>query len=190
LLDAAGAERDSESMEIWTIEVLDGQFSADVWSQSHREHLVEAAVTHGARDWRWVTRDWGLILELGFADVDDWLRFRATPAVQAALDAVPDPVNGLYIYSGPGGSSGVRHRRRPRPKPAAGAAERPLPVEPLLAAPEPFLRPPANEVAAAPPQPVAFRLALAGLSQPLGAEWPKRNRLPAGPITHRAQHGA
>ncbi|TQS44851.1 hypothetical protein [Cryptosporangium phraense] len=135
-------------MEIWTIEVLDGQFSADVWSASHREHLDEAAVTHGAKDWRWVRRDWGLILELEFADEADWLRFRATPAVQAALDAVPDPVNGLFVYSGPGGSSGVRSPRRPRPIPAAGAAEIPVPVEPpLRSAPEPMLRPPANAVA-------------------------------------------
>src|SRR5690349_1209612 len=115
-------------MEIWTIEVLDGQFSANVWSDSHREQLVEAAVTHGARDWRWVSRDWGLIFEFEFEDEAAWLRFRATPAVQAALDAVPDPVNGLFVYNGPGGSSGSMHRRRPRPRPAAGAA--PLPVSP------------------------------------------------------------
>ena len=115
-------------MEIWTIEIVDGQFSADVWFESHRDYLVEAAVTHGAQDWRWVSRDWGAILELEFADEEGWLRFRATLAVQAALDAVPDPVNGLFIYSGPGGSSGIKSRRRPRPKPAAGAA--PLPESP------------------------------------------------------------
>jgi hypothetical protein len=140
-----GAEGDSRRMEIWTIEIVDGQFSADVWFVSHREYLIEAALTHGAQDWRWVPRDWGAILELEFTDEEDWLRFRATPAVQASLDAVPDPVNGLYIYNGPGGSSGVYQRRRPRPKPAAGAA--PLPVSPevlLMASPEAVLRPPAN----------------------------------------------
>jgi hypothetical protein len=135
-------------MEIWTIEVLDGQFSADVWSESHREHLVEAAVTHGAKDWRWVRRDWGLVLEVEFDDVDDWVRFRATPAVTAALDAVPDPVNGLFIYLGPGGSSGKRARRRPKPRPAAGAAEIPTPTPPpIRATPTPHLRPPANTIA-------------------------------------------
>jgi hypothetical protein len=137
-------------MEIWTIEILDGRFSADVWSASHREHLVEAAVTHGAKDWRWVRRDWGLVLELEFDDVDDWLRFRATPAVKAALDAVPDPVNGLFIYLGPGGSSGAHARRRPKPRPAAGAAELPVSEEPLLLAmPEAYLRPAANDLRAA-----------------------------------------
>jgi hypothetical protein len=134
-------------MEYWTIEILDGQFSADMWSAAHREHLVEAAVTHGAKDWRWVRRDWGLILELEFVDEADWLRFRATPAVRAALDAVPDPVNGLYIYSGPGGGSSARLPRGPRPRPAAGAAELPVTPEVLLrACPEAHLNPPANAV--------------------------------------------
>ena len=32
--------------------------------------------------------------------------FRRLPAVQAALDAVPDPIGGLLIYPGRGGGSG------------------------------------------------------------------------------------
>jgi hypothetical protein len=115
-------------MEIWTIEILDGRFSASWWAQSHREALVEAAVTHGAQSWRWVDCGWGLAFELEFPDESDWLRFRATPAVQAALDATPDPVNGVHTYRGPGGSSGVGEPRRPRPRPVAGAAELPVPA--------------------------------------------------------------
>jgi hypothetical protein len=49
--------------------------------------------------------------------------------VRAALDAVPDPVNGLLIYPGRGGSSGRVQPRRPRPIAGAGAA--PLPEEPV-----------------------------------------------------------
>jgi hypothetical protein len=41
---------------------------------------------------------------------------------------VPDPINGLLVYPGRGGSAGATHPRRPRPPLGAGAA--PLPVEP------------------------------------------------------------
>jgi len=118
-------------VEFWTIEVLGGSFSARAWQRAHREALVEAALTHGAQDWRWVVRGWGVILELAFPDEAQWLRFRGTPAVRAALDAVPDPVSGLLVYSGRGGSSAAGIPRSPRPRPLAGAA--------ALLAPEPRL---------------------------------------------------
>ena len=47
----------------------------------------------------------------------------------AALDAAPDPVNGLIIYRGRGGSSGSRWPRRRGPKPSAGAMELAEPAE-------------------------------------------------------------
>ena len=123
-------------MEFWTIEVADGaSLSAQRWKDAHGERLVEAALTHGAKEWAWVTRGWGVLLELGFADESDWLRFRATAAVRAALDAVPDPVNGLLVYAGRGGASGAGVVRRPRPVLGSGAAALPEPE------PEP-LRPP------------------------------------------------
>jgi hypothetical protein len=52
--------------------------------------------------------------------------------VRAALDAVPDPVNGLLVYRGRGGGAGAGTRRRPRPFAGAGAVElpEPAPVEP------------------------------------------------------------
>jgi len=115
-------------MEFWTIEVMDGSSSpASRWRDAYGENLVEAALTHGAQEWNWVSRAWGVLLEVGFRDEADWLRFRATPAVRAALDAVPDPVNGLLVYSGRGGSSAAGVPRRPRPAPMQGGAELPEP---------------------------------------------------------------
>jgi hypothetical protein len=120
-------------MEFWTIEVLDGQaLSAEQWRQAHGEHLIEAALTNRAHEWAWVSRGWGVLLEVGFLDEVDWLRFRASSAVQAALDAVPDPVNGLLVYSGRGGSSAAPVLRRPRRPRGAGAAALPVPdAEPM-----------------------------------------------------------
>jgi hypothetical protein len=72
------------------------------------------------------------LFEIAFASDERWEVFRDLPAVRAALDAVPDPINGLLIYPGRGGSSGRTQPRRPRPIAGAGAA--PLPEEdtPLL----------------------------------------------------------
>lgn len=136
-MQGRGTEADAGStMEFWTIEVGNGPISsAERWRDGHGESLVEAALTHGAQEWSWVIRDWGVLLEVAFNEEADWLRFRSTAAVRAALDAVPDPVNGLLVYSGRGGSSAapvIRHPRRPR---GAGAAALPEPE------PDP-LRPP------------------------------------------------
>lgn len=110
-------------VEYWTIEVLDAEYAAAaMWRTAYGERLAETAVTHGAKEWGWVTRDWGVIFEVAFADEADWLHFRATPAVCAALDAVPDPVNGLLVYSGRGGSSAADVPRRPRLSPLCGGA--------------------------------------------------------------------
>jgi hypothetical protein len=114
-----------------SIEVMNGAFPATRWKDAHSPFLIEAALTHGARDWSWLQRDWGVILEVAFDDEGAWGRYRQLPAVQAALDAVPDPVNGLLIYSGRGGSSGRVVPRRPRPRAGAGAAALPTPVEEL-----------------------------------------------------------
>jgi hypothetical protein len=70
--------------------------------------------------------------EVAFADVDVWSVFGRLPGVQAALDAVPDPVNGLLIYPGRGGSAGAGDRRRPRPHLGAGAAPMPEEPEPII----------------------------------------------------------
>ena len=52
-----------------------------------------------------------------------WEAFRALPAVRAALDGVPDPVNGLLIYRGRGGAAGGTKPRKPKPAPGAAALE-------------------------------------------------------------------
>jgi hypothetical protein len=113
-----------KGVDCWlTIEVSDGASAASSWRDAHEDSLIEAAVTHGARDWGWQTTAWGLVLEIEFTTEEARNRFRGLPAVRAALDAVPDPVNGLYVYPGRGGGAGALRPTRPRPTPAAGAIE-------------------------------------------------------------------
>ncbi len=115
-----------------SIEVLDGASSASLWAEAHGDSLIEAAFTGGASDWAWHRHTWGVVLELSFADEAAWDRFRALPAVDAALDAVPDPVSGLIVYRGRGGNAGRGVPRRPRPLIGSGAAALPLPMpEPI-----------------------------------------------------------
>ena len=116
-----------------SIEVLDGAASASLWAEAHGDVLVEAAFTGGATDWAWHRHTWGVVLELCFVDEAAWDRFRALPAVEAALDAVPDPVSGLICYRGRGGNAGRGEPRRGKPLTGSGAAALPLPVEWLLA---------------------------------------------------------
>ncbi len=111
-----------------SIEVFDGRFSASSWVTSYGDSLVEAAVSTGSTDWNWHSTSWGVVFELAFADQDDWERFRQLLVVQIALDAVPDPVGGLLIYRGRGGSSGTSKPRTTRPFAGAGAVALPMPV--------------------------------------------------------------
>jgi hypothetical protein len=62
-----------------------------------------------------------------FGTDTEWEAFRALPVVQAALDAVPDPVNGLLVYRGRGGGAGSVSPRRPRPSAGAGVMSLPEP---------------------------------------------------------------
>jgi hypothetical protein len=121
-------------MNWWSIEVLDGAFSASRWRDAHGSALIEAAIAHGARDWSWQWEPWGVILEIAFDADDAWSRYRQLPGVRAALDAVPDPINGLLVYPGRGGSAGASHPRRPRPPLGAGAAPLPIEPEPVIVA--------------------------------------------------------
>lgn len=122
-----------------SIEVLDGAFSARVWSEAHGDSLIEAALYHGVVDWTWNHLWWGSVLELEFADEASWELFRASPAVVAALDAVPDRLSGLLIYRGRGGTASPRQPRRPRPLSGAGAAALEFPREWTF---EPLAEPP------------------------------------------------
>jgi hypothetical protein len=114
--------------EWWSIEVFDSQIQAALrWKDSYRSALVESAITSGALEWAWIEHRNGVVFELCFADADRWEAFRSLPGVQAALDAAPDPVNGVLLYRGRGGGSGARQPRRPRPSAGAGAVELPEP---------------------------------------------------------------
>ncbi len=114
--------------EWWSVEVFHGEFRASRWQQSYSASLIESAISHGAVDWSWTEHPYGVVFEVCFADDAQWEAFRALPAVRAALDAVPDPVNGLLVYRGRGGGAGARHPRRPRPSvPGPGPLELPEP---------------------------------------------------------------
>ena len=113
----------------WSIEVFDADgVPASAWQRAYGQALTEAAITNGAAEWQWHHHAWGVLFEIAFADESRWPAFHDLPAVRAALDAAPDPVNGVLAYPGRGGSSG---RVRPRPITSAGAA--PIPTgEPLF----------------------------------------------------------
>lgn len=124
-------------MEWWSIEVLHGAFSAARWKQAHSSSLVESALANGAVDWVWHEHRWGVVFEVAFAEERQWEAFRALPGVQAALDAVPDPVAGLLVHRGRGGAAGRSAPRRPRPFAGADAVALPEPdPEPLEVAGE------------------------------------------------------
>jgi hypothetical protein len=119
--------------EWWSVEVFHGEFRASQWQDSYSASLIEAAISHGAVDWSWTQRPHGVVFEVCFTDEDRWETFRELPVVRAALDAVPDPVNGLLIYRGRGGGAGAGKPRRPKPTAGAGAAELPDPVDAAVA---------------------------------------------------------
>lgn len=116
--------------EWWSIEVFDSRIQAALrWKDSYRAQIVESAITTGAVDWNWIEHKSGVVFEVCFADEATWERFRGSAAVQAALDAVPDPMYGLLVYRGRGGGAGPRQPKKPKPSAGAGAIELPEPVE-------------------------------------------------------------
>ena len=117
-------------MSSWySIEVFDGATPASSWADAYGDVLSGTALTSGATDWSWHSHNWGVVFELCFEDDEAWERFRALMVVQTALEAVPDPLTGLIVYRGRGGSSGASLPRRPRPMSGSGAASLPLPWE-------------------------------------------------------------
>ena len=116
--------------EWWSIEVFSGdKLPASGWRYAYEDELTEAAITHGAMYYEWHDTEYGVIFEVLFREDADWEAFRALPAVRAALDGVPDPVDGLIIYRGRGGASGSRRPRKPKPAPGAAALELEEPKE-------------------------------------------------------------
>ena len=115
-------------MSVWfSVEVLDGASSASLWSEAYGDALIEAAFLTGASEWNWHRHTWGVVLELAFTDEDAWDRFRDLVSVQAALDAVPDPLTGLVVYRGRGGSAGTWAPRTRGPLIGSGSAALSLP---------------------------------------------------------------
>ena len=110
--------------EWWSIEVFSGdKLPASGWRYAYEDELTEAAITHGALYYEWHDTEYGVIFEVLFPGDSEWEAFRALPAVRAALDGVPDPVNGLLIYRGRGGAAGGTKPRKPKPAPGAAALE-------------------------------------------------------------------
>jgi hypothetical protein len=111
----------------YSIEVFDGASSASGWADAWGDTLIGNALSTGAIDWSWHTHSWGVVFEVAFEDETAWEAFRSLSAVNAALDAVPDPLTGLIVYRGRGGSAGSISPRRPRPLIGSGSAALPIP---------------------------------------------------------------
>ena len=110
--------------EWWSIGVFSGdKLPASGWRYAYEDELTEAAITNGALYYEWHDTEYGVIFEVLFPGDREWESFRALPAVRAALDGVPDPVNGLLIYRGRGGAAGGTKPRKPKPAPGAAALE-------------------------------------------------------------------
>jgi hypothetical protein len=116
--------------EWWSIEVFDGELqAASRWKDAYSSALIESAISSGALEWAWIEHRSGVVFEACFPDDAQWEAFRRLPATAAALDAVPDRINGLLVYRGRGGGAGSRSPRRPRPTAGAGAVELPEPKD-------------------------------------------------------------
>jgi hypothetical protein len=126
--------------EWFSIEVSNGSFwSARAWAEGWRDAILAGGYGEGLTDWAAHEFSWGVVLELELPDELAWQRLLASAAIKAALDAVPDPVHGLSIHRGRGGSAGVVGPRRPRPMAGAGAVALPEPVEPEFSVYAPYV---------------------------------------------------
>ena len=95
----------------WSIEVMYGEVAAFRWQERHDSALIEAALNSGVRDGAWHADRRGVVFEVLFDTGHQREAFLSLPAVRAALNAVPDPVNGLLIYRGR--SAGAARQQSP-----------------------------------------------------------------------------
>lgn len=84
------------------IEVLDGSVPASEWRRAHGEAFLDAAIADRAVRWSWRVNSRGVVFEIAFRTECIRDEFRDRQAIKAALDAVPDPQNGLSIFAGGG----------------------------------------------------------------------------------------
>ena len=96
------------------MEVFDGGTPAAAWLRAWHDHLVETAVTSGARFCVEHEHRWGVVLEFVFDEESQRDGFSDSPAVRAALDAAPDPVRRRPRVPPPG-----RRQRVPAAQPPA-----------------------------------------------------------------------
>jgi hypothetical protein len=108
---------------------------ARTWAEAYGDVVVGVALAHGASGWDWIHQGWGSVLEIELPDDAAWEAFRQADAVRAALEEVPDPVNGLLLRPGRGGSAGSRQPSGPRPLSGSGSAALPIPEEEAEPAP-------------------------------------------------------
>jgi hypothetical protein len=104
----------------WSIEVH-GEPSAARWKAAYSSSLIESAISNGAVDWAWHEYRWGVVFEAAFDAQAQWEAFRARASVQAALEAAPDPINGLLVHRRDGGNSEPPSLQRPTPLPTTAA---------------------------------------------------------------------
>jgi hypothetical protein len=114
------------------IEILDAAFPASSWQRAWGDQLTTSAMSWSGLDWEWRHRTWGLIFLVAFPSQAEYEEWRKMPVVIAALDAVPDPVNGLVFHRGWGGTSGSGEPRKGKPLVGAGGAELPEPEDEAL----------------------------------------------------------
>jgi hypothetical protein len=129
--------------EWFSIEVTNGTSSARLWAESSLDLLVDEAIGGGASEWAIQYLPWGCVLEIEFPDQEAFELFHNRASVLAALDRVPDPVSGLLVHRGRGGSSGSRRPRGPLPIRGSDAAALPIPeevIEELVAQHATFIR--------------------------------------------------
>jgi hypothetical protein len=104
--------------------------TATGWRDAYAHGLTESLITNGAESWQWFEHSWGVVLAVSFTREESWAGWLALPGTQAALDAVPDPVRGLLVHRGHGGSSGAYVPRTPGSDPYTERVSLPEPLVP------------------------------------------------------------